>query len=75
MANALATEAVRITLGMTTIDGDLNVPERAAGVVVFAHGSGSGRFSRRHRAVAKVLEHAGFGTLLLDLLTRDEPCF
>jgi dienelactone hydrolase len=40
--------------------------------VVFAHGSGSSRFSRRNRAVAKVLEHAGFGTLLLDLLTRDE---
>ena len=72
MADAVATEAVRITLGPATIDGDLNVPQRARGLVVFAHGSGSSRFSRRNRAVAKVLEHAGFGTLLLDLLTRNE---
>jgi putative phosphoribosyl transferase len=72
MANAVATEAVRITLGPATIDGDLNVPERATGFVVFAHGSGSSRFSRRNRAVANRLEHAGFATLLLDLLTRDE---
>src|SRR5688500_10841891 len=72
MANPVTTEAVRVTLGPAAIDGDLNVPERAAGLVVFAHGSGSSRFSRRNRAVAKVLEHAGFGTLLLDLLTPDE---
>jgi putative phosphoribosyl transferase len=72
MAHAVATEAVRIGAGSVAIDGDLQLPERAAGLVVFAHGSGSSRFSRRNRAVAKVLEHAGFGTLLLDLLTRDE---
>jgi pimeloyl-ACP methyl ester carboxylesterase len=72
MTHAVATEAVRIVLGPTAVEGDLHLPERAAGLVVFAHGSGSSRFSRRNRAVAKVLEHAGFGTLLLDLLTPDE---
>jgi putative phosphoribosyl transferase len=72
MAHAVTTEAVHIKLGAVAVDGDLHVPERAAGLVVFAHGSGSSRFSRRNRAVAKVLEHAAFGTLLLDLLTPEE---
>lgn len=72
MTKSVTTEAVRIDLGPVAVDGDLHVPEGAAGLVVFAHGSGSSRFSRRNRAVAKVIEHAGFGTLLLDLLTRDE---
>jgi putative phosphoribosyl transferase len=72
MAHAIATKAVRIELGRVAVDGDLHVPAEAVGLVIFAHGSGSSRFSRRNRAVAKVLEHAGFGTLLLDLLTRDE---
>ena len=71
-AVAVTTEAVRIDLGAVAVDGDLHVPGRAAGLVVFAHGSGSSRFSRRNRAVAKALEHAGYGTLLLDLLTPDE---
>jgi pimeloyl-ACP methyl ester carboxylesterase len=65
-------EAVRIPVGGVTVDADLHVPERAAGLVIFAHGSGSSRFSRRNRAVAAALEDAGFGTLLLDLLTPDE---
>ena len=52
--------------------GDLVVPRRAAGLVVFAHGSGSSRHSSRNRAVAEVLQRRGFGTLLLDLLTADE---
>lgn len=52
--------------------GDLVVPAGAAGVVVFAHGSGSGRRSPRNREVARVLEEAGFATLLLDLLTERE---
>jgi putative phosphoribosyl transferase len=72
MTHPVAIEAVHIDLGPVTLEGDLHVPEGAAGLVVFAHGSGSSRFSRRNRAVAKVLEHARFGTLLLDLLTRDE---
>lgn len=54
------------------VEGDLVVPRKAAGLVVFAHGSGSSRFSRRNRAVADALVDAGFATLLLDLLTRKE---
>ncbi len=55
-----------------TLDGDLSVPNGAAGVVVFAHGSGSSRHSRRNRAVADHLQKSGFATLLLDLLTAQE---
>jgi putative phosphoribosyl transferase len=72
MPSSVTAEAVHIDLGPVAVDGDLHVPERAAGLVVFAHGSGSSRFSRRNRAVATVIQHAGFGTLLLDLLTREE---
>jgi putative phosphoribosyl transferase len=52
--------------------GDLAVPGQAVGIVVFAHGSGSSRHSRRNRAVAAVLQRSGLATLLLDLLTEDE---
>jgi putative phosphoribosyl transferase len=52
--------------------GDLAVPVQAVGIVVFAHGSGSSRHSRRNRAVAEVLQRSGLATLLLDLLTEDE---
>ncbi|MEU1720558.1 dienelactone hydrolase family protein [Actinomadura sp. ATCC 39365] len=52
--------------------GDLVVPDAARGVVVFAHGSGSGRHSPRNRYVAEVLNKAGLGTLLFDLLTPEE---
>jgi dienelactone hydrolase len=52
--------------------GDLTVPAQPAGIVVFAHGSGSSRHSRRNRAVAKVLQRSGVATLLLDLLTAEE---
>ena len=72
MTKAVGTHAVRIALGHVAVDGDLHVPERAGGLVVFAHGSGSSRFSRRNRAVAAALEQAGYGTLLLDLLTPEE---
>jgi dienelactone hydrolase len=54
------------------LDGDLTVPPDAHGIVVFAHGSGSGRFSPRNRAVANVLVQAGLATLLMDLLTAEE---
>ena len=56
-------------LGLT---GDLTLPARASGIIVFAHGSGSSRHSPRNRYVAGVLQQAGFGTLLLDLLTEAE---
>lgn len=65
-------ESVRVDVGIVAVDADLRVPDPATGLVVFAHGSGSSRFSSRNRAVAAVLENAGFGTLLLDLLTAEE---
>jgi putative phosphoribosyl transferase len=65
-------EAIRVQVGPVACDGDLLVPERATGLVIFAHGSGSSRFSGRNRAVAGVLQDSGFGTLLLDLLTPHE---
>ena len=54
------------------LSGDLELPPDAAGVVVFAHGSGSSRHSPRNRAVAAALQRAGLGTLLMDLLTPAE---
>jgi pimeloyl-ACP methyl ester carboxylesterase len=63
---------VQIRAGAALIDGDLAIPQRAQGLVVFAHGSGSSRFSGRNREVAHTLEDGGFATLLLDLLTRAE---
>ena len=72
MAEVFTPRSVRIRAGQALIEGDLVVPERPAGLVVFAHGSGSSRFSRRNRLVAQILENGGFATLLMDLLTRDE---
>ncbi|MDR3621747.1 MAG: dienelactone hydrolase family protein [Paludisphaera borealis] len=63
---------VRITTGPVTLDGDLAVPEGARGIVVFAHGSGSGRRSPRNRFVAETLHEGGLATLLFDLLTEQE---
>ena len=65
-------EAVRINVDSISLDGDLAVPAGASGLVLFAHGSGSSRHSPRNRYVARQLQAAGVGTLLLDLLTRDE---
>jgi putative phosphoribosyl transferase len=64
--------AVRIPTDAGELEADLRVPSAAAGLVVFAHGSGSSRFSRRNLSVAAALEAAGFGTLLLDLLSAAE---
>jgi putative phosphoribosyl transferase len=64
--------AIRITLGGAALDGDLEVPAGARGIVVFAHGSGSSRMSPRNRQVAAELRRGGFGTLLFDLLTAAE---
>jgi len=63
---------VKIPIDGILLEGTLNVPERAKGIVVFAHGSGSSRFSPRNMFVARVLQEAGIGTLLFDLLTREE---
>ncbi len=67
-------EQVRVLVGIGNIQlpGDLEIPEGAAAVVVFAHGSGSGRLSPRNRQVATTLQQAGLATLLFDLLTEGE---
>ncbi len=65
-------QPVRIPLGKVILDGTLVLPDGAKGVVVFAHGSGSSRLSPRNLFVARTLQKAGFGTLLFDLLTKEE---
>jgi putative phosphoribosyl transferase len=65
-------EEVQIRLGPVRLGGHLTVPEGASGVVLFVHGSGSSRHSQRNRFVATVLNQAGLGTLLFDLLTPEE---
>ena len=63
---------VAVQTGIVSLDGVLNVPAHAEGIVLFAHGSGSSRHSPRNRYVAAVLNRARLGTLLFDLLTVDE---
>jgi putative phosphoribosyl transferase len=70
--SALRDEDVEIAAQRITLLGRLCVPANARAVVVFAHGSGSSRFSSRNQYVARVLNQAGLGTLLFDLLTNDE---
>jgi dienelactone hydrolase len=62
----------RFDAGPVMLNGSLTLPTRASGVVLFAHGSGSSRFSPRNNFVARVLNDAGLGTLLFDLLTEEE---
>jgi dienelactone hydrolase len=63
---------VHIPAGLVELDGELILPPSAKSVVLFAHGSGSSRFSPRNTYVAEVLQQRGIGTLLFDLLTREE---
>src|SRR3982750_855127 len=63
---------IEIPFGDFYLNGELIVPANAAGVVLFAHGSGSSRHSPRNQFVARTLRDAGVGTLLFDLLTQDE---
>lgn len=63
---------VRIPIDGTSLGAHLTVPRRASGVVVFVHGSGSGRHSPRNVTVAAILQAAGLGTVLVDLVTEDE---
>ena len=65
-------QSIRVPFGELVLNGDLVVPDQAGGVVLFAHGSGSGRHSPRNRLVARVLNDGGLATLLLDLLTPEE---
>jgi putative phosphoribosyl transferase len=68
----LASAEVRIPVGSVTLEGELRLPDRATGVVMFVHGSGSSRFSPRNVFVAEALRERGLGTLLFDLLTGEE---
>jgi len=68
----LDTREVTIPVEGRSLVGDLTIPARAAGVVLFAHGSGSSRHSPRNRQVAATLVSRGFATLLIDLLTPEE---
>jgi putative phosphoribosyl transferase len=63
---------ISIEAGAVTLDGTLAVPDKTMAIVLFAHGSGSSRQSPRNRYVAQVLQSQGIGTLLFDLLTREE---
>jgi putative phosphoribosyl transferase len=72
MATLLSGHDVTVTSGPVTLRGLLGVPQEAQGVVLFAHGSGSGRLSSRNNFVARSLQDTGLATLLIDLLSEDE---
>jgi putative phosphoribosyl transferase len=63
---------IEIPAGTAELEAILGLPDNARGVVLFAHGSGSGRLSPRNNFVARRLRDAGLGTLLMDLLTVEE---
>jgi putative phosphoribosyl transferase len=65
-------QEVRVSAGAVTLEGSLTIPDGSVGVVLFAHGSGSGRHSPRNRFVAERLNEASLATLLIDLLTESE---
>ena len=65
------TEA-QIPAGRAVLSGNLTIPENAMALVLFAHGSGSSRYSPRNQFVARTLNRAGLATLLFDLLTPEE---
>lgn len=66
------TEPVSVNVDGVDLAGELGVPDSAEAIVIFAHGSGSGRTSPRNREVARILREARLGTLLVDLLTEEE---
>ncbi len=70
--SATTTTEVLIAAGSINLQGDLSLPRRATGIVIFAHGSGSSRFSSRNQTVAQVINDENLGILLFDLLTPEE---
>jgi len=72
MARERTEQLIHIPVDAIRLEGMLGIPAGAAGVVLFAHGSGSSRLSPRNNFVARLLRDAGLGTLLMDLLTREE---
>ena len=65
-------EDIAINIPPVIINGIINVPKKPKGIVLFSHGSGSSRFSKRNSFVAEILNQNGFATFLLDLLTKEE---
>ncbi|MBI2697737.1 MAG: dienelactone hydrolase family protein [Mycobacterium sp.] len=65
-------EEILVPVGRVSVAGHLSIPQQPKGVVVFAHGSGSSRHSPRNQYVSRVLNEAGFATVLFDLLTPEE---
>jgi dienelactone hydrolase len=70
--NLQISQEVNIRSGIVELEGELKVPDGASGIVLFAHGSGSSRHSPRNQFVARTIREAGVGTLLFDLLTKEE---
>ena len=65
-------EEVSIPVDKIILKGELVIPAKAKAIIIFSHGSGSSRFSKRNQMVAKYLHEKNFGTLLFDLLTEEE---
>lgn len=72
MSDVIECKSAEVSIGPRRLAGILAIPDCARGLVIFAHGSGSGRFSPRNAYVAEALQHAGLATLLLDLLSPGE---
>ncbi|MGE5782791.1 MAG: dienelactone hydrolase family protein [Nitrososphaerales archaeon] len=72
MTKKSAINNVSITSGSKVLDGNLSIPDKASGIVLFVHGSGSSRFSPRNKYVAQTLQDVNIATLLFDLLTKEE---
>jgi dienelactone hydrolase len=70
--HAVKGQEITLNLGLIKLGATLDIPQDARGMVLFAHGSGSSRFSPRNTHVAGTLTDAGLGTILIDLLTREE---
>jgi putative phosphoribosyl transferase len=70
--DSIVTREIVVPAGRRRLPGTLSIPEGARGVVAFAHGSGSGRFSPRNQPVAEVIQQGGLATLLFDLLEEEE---
>lgn len=72
MTKKSAINNVSITSGSKVLEGNLSIPDKASGIVLFVHGTGSSRFSPRNKYVAQTLEDGNIATLLFDLLTKEE---
>jgi len=68
----MQTNEIDIALSEVILKGDIVLPKKAIGIVIFSHGSGSSRLSSRNRLVAETLQQQGIGTFLFDLLTEEE---